>query len=298
MNLRDIFLLLRETFEAWRAEDITRMGAAVAFYAAFSLMPMLIVATAVGGMLFGQEEAENGIISALREVVGAEASQTLREVIENVNGSEAATGSLLTVFGVIGALYGATGVFRHLKNALNTIWEVPPTTPNKVKGFVQDTLVSMLLVMALGTGLMLVLVVNGFLWTYVRSLSNIYSEADYIRLWQALGALMLFAFTTLIFVVIYKVMPDAHIAWGDVTVGALITALLFTIGQVVIGIMFSQSNLDTLYGAASAFMFMLTWVFVSSHIVLFGAEFTQVYANRHGEKITPQSEIEPVAATD
>jgi membrane protein len=182
-------------------------------------------------------------------------------------------------------LFSATGVFRHLKDALNVIWSVPPKSKNKVKGFVRDSMVSLLFVMGLGLVLLLLLAVNVAFFSFIRSLGSAMPDLQSVHLWQLFGFALLFLVTIIGFAIVYKVLPDAEISWRDVWAGAVVTSLMFTIGQYVIGLLFSLSSIDTIYGAASALMIILIWVHVSAHILLFGAEFTQVYANKYGSKI-------------
>jgi membrane protein len=299
MKLTDIFHLFRETFRQWREEDITRLGAAIAYYAAFSLLPLLLVTTAIAGVLFGPERAEHDIVEGIHNLIGPQAAQTIRYAVESIGGNPGAQ-SLTTIFSVLAVLYGATGMFRHLKNALNIIWNVPPRTPSKVRGFIRDTVVSFGFVLGMGVLLLVVLIVNAALLSLVWSLDRAMPEVEHIRLWQAGAALLLFLATLFVFATIYRVLPDAHVRWRDVWVGAAITALLFSLGQLAIGAFLSSSSLDTIYGAASALMFILLWAYLTAHLILLGAEFTQVYANRYGSKIVPQQEHdrEKAAALD
>jgi membrane protein len=191
------------------------------------------------------------------------------------------------VISVLALLNGATGFFRHLKNALNVIWSVPPAEPTKVRGFLRDTLLSLVAVVGLGIALLLMMVLHGVLFAMLQSLDRIFPNTNLLPLWQFFGGVILFLFTLLMFVLIYKLLPDAEISWKDVWVGALVTAVLFTIGQFLLVLYVTASSIESVYGATSVLIIILTWVYFSAHLLLFGAEFTQVYANQRGSKIVP-----------
>jgi membrane protein len=281
--------LFYETFKQWRNEDVTRMGAALAYYAALALLPMMLLSTAALGALYGPEAAENQILQQVRQIIGPQASVVVQDAIHNV-GSELGLNSLTAVVSTLLLLFSATGVFRHLKDSLNIIWGVKPKPQSKMRGFIQNSLISLAFVMGLGLGILILLLLNAALFTFVRSMNHLMPDLKSVQLWQAIGMLGLYSTTMLVFALVYKVLPDAHIAWGDVWSGAAVTAFLFTVGQLMIGFFFGfLSRLDTIYGAASALMIALIWVHLSAHILLFGAEFTQVYANMYGSKISSNS---------
>jgi membrane protein len=261
------------------------MGAALAYYAAFSLLPLLLVTASVANVAFGYQRVENQIVQITTGLVGEEGAQTLQDVIVNVRENRPA--SITLVVSVLVLLYSTTGLFRHLKSALNIIWNVPPAAQGKVKGFIRDTVLSFLMVAGMGLALLITLIINGALLVYIRSLESRLPDGQHVLLWQAVGVAMLLLGTTVIFATIYKLLPDADVTWKDVWVGALITALLFSAGQFALGLFLHNSNLGTVYGAASVFTFVLIWVHISAHLVLLGAEFTQVYANHYGGKIVP-----------
>jgi membrane protein len=283
--------LIRETFKQWREEDITRLGAALAYFAAFSVIPLLLLFAAVAGALLGENQVELEIVQRLREFIGPSTAETVQTVLQTIYADKGANG-LTTIVSVIALLYGATGLFRHLKSSLNVVWNVSNSNENKIRGFVKDTVLSFIAALGMGLGLFLVLGLNTVLFTFVRSLNSLYPEMTLVTLWQVLGVGVLLGVATLVFGVIYKLLPDAQVTWHDVWVGASISALLLTASQFVLSVGLSSSSLETIYGAASMFMFILIWVYISAHIVLIGAEFTQVYANRAGSKIIAVKEAQ------
>jgi membrane protein len=288
MKFREFVDLIRETFRQWRTGEIARLSAALAFYAAFSFIPMLVVAVIIASIVFGESQVENRVIQQIREMVGSESAQTLRDALQSITGNSLPS-RITTLISVAGLLYGATGLFRNLKGSLNAIWRIPNQESDEVKRFIRDTAISFFLVMGLGTGLLLIFALNTALFFFVRSMDGLYPEWQYVRLMQGAGILILFGASMLLFGVIYRYLPDAHVEWRDVWVGAGVTALLFGIGQLLITIITGQSQIETLYGAASTLIFVLMWVYISARIVLFGAVFTRIYANRHGSKIVPES---------
>lgn len=286
MNIHEIVDVLRETVRQWRAEDVTRMGAALAYYTAFSLVPLFVLSVTMASVIFGAEQVESQVIRSIREVIGQETAQTLRDALTTVRISSEFN-PISTLFSTAALILGATGMFRHLKDSLNVIWNVPRPENSKMRGFIRDSVISLLMVMGFGLLLLLVLFSSFVLFAVVRSLDFWFPQLQYIRLFQAFGLVMLVLVAVVIFALIFKILPDAHVTWGDVWAGAALTALLFTTGQFAIALFMSSATFETFYGTASILLIVLVWVYVSAHLVLFGAEFTQVYANRYGSKITP-----------
>jgi membrane protein len=280
---RDVPHLLRETVRQWYAEDLTRLGAALAYYAAFSFVPLLLIGTSIAGLLFGEQQVENQLVQRIVELIGSESGQTIRDSVQAITGDANRSG-LTTVLSVVALIFGATGLFRHLKESLNIIWSVPPAERNKVRGFIRDSVLALLMMVGLGVLLIGVLILNTALLSLVESIIADAPQLQWIR--HVAGVALMIAVMTLVFAALFKSLPDAHVTWRDVWVGAAVTALLFTIGQFVLGLFLRNNTLDTIYGAASTFVLILIWVHITAHVVLFGAEFTQVYANEYGAKIT------------
>jgi membrane protein len=296
MRIRELSDLTRETVKQWRQEEITRMGAALAFCAAFSFLPMLLVATALASALFGSQKVEHQIVQSLRQVVGMEAAQTLQDAVRNIT-RESSISSVTTLVSSLILLVGAGLFFRHLRGSLNIIWGVPSLPRGQVQRFLWDTVLAFGAVVGTGLLLLVVLVVNTGLFVLLQSLDRVSANIALIPLWQALGVGLLFGFTFVLFAAIYKILPDAHIAWRDVWIGAALTAFLFTVGQSLIVLYLRTTTIDTIYGAGGAIVVLLAWMYVSAHLILFGAEFTQVYANYRGNKIVPTEEYEQEQAT-
>ena len=270
---------------AWWDDDAIRLGASLAFYTLFALAPILLVATAVAGTVFGAEEVRGEIVRQLDRLAGPDGARAVQSLLEGAG--QQRVGILGTIVGGITFVIAATGAFLELQAALNTIWRVKPNPRANLRGFVVDRLRSFSLVVAIGFLLMVSLAVTAALaalnaWLAQRSPSIPLA-------WGGVNVLVSVLVTTALFALLYRFLPDVRLRWRDVTTGAFVTAVLFTIGQQLIGLYLGQSSVSSSYGAAGSVMILLLWVYYSCQILLFGAEFTRVYAQRHGAKARPES---------
>ena len=270
---------------AWWDDDAIRLGASLAYYTLFALAPILLVATAVAGLVFGAEAARGQIVGQLDQLVGPDGARAVQSLLEGAGQRRA--GMLATVLGGTTFVVAATGAFLELQSALNTIWRVKPNPGANVRGFVVDRLRSFGLVVAIGFLLMVSLAVTAALAALNAWLAQ---RAPSIPLaWSGINVLVSVPVTTALFALLYRCLPDVRLRWRDVMTGAFVTALLFTIGQQLIGLYLGQSSVSSSYGAAGSVMILLLWVYYSCQILLFGAEFTRVYAQRHGVTALPES---------
>ena len=270
---------------AWWDDDAIRLGASLAYYTLFALAPILLVATAVAGLVFGAEAARGQIVGQLDQLVGPDGARAVQSLLEGASHRRA--GMLATVLGGITFVVAATGAFLELQAALNTIWRVKPAARANVRGFVVDRLRSFGLVVAIGFLLMVSLAVTASLAAFNAWLAP---RSPGIPLaWSGVNVLASVVVTTGLFALLYRFLPDLPLRWRDVTTGAFVTAVLFTIGQQLIGLYLGQSSVSSSYGAAGSVMILLLWVYYSCQILLFGAEFTRVYAQRHGANVRPES---------
>jgi membrane protein len=276
-SLRDIWSLIRESISEWIADSASRKGAALAFYTVFSLAPLLILAISIAGMFFGEEAARGEIVAQMRELLGPDGARAVQAVIQNAAQPEA--GLWATLIGIGTLLLGATTALAELKDDLDEIWEAPP---ERIRGFwylVRKRLLSVGMILALGFLLLVSLVLSAV----SAALSRYWGvgEATSILL-QLVNFAFSFVLVTALFAMIYKILPAVRIAWRDVIIGAVITALLFSIGKLLIGIYLGNSAIASTYGAAGSVVLVLVWVYYSTQIFLLGAEFTKVYAFRFG----------------
>jgi membrane protein len=291
MKLSDIPGLLKETAKQWYDDNTFQLGAALAYYAVFSLAPMLIIAIAIAGVVFGEQAARGRVAEQLRSTVGPQVADAVQEMLRSA--SETSSGNLAAVVSVVILLFSATAVFGQLQAALNTIWGVKPRPDRGWLDALKDRFWSFVMVLGLGLLLLASLVMSALLTAVAR-----FWEPDWlpggVHFWQALNYLISFGLITLLFAMIYKVLPDVEITWHDVWVGAIVTALLFTLGTYLIGLYLAHSSWISAYGAAGSVIVVLLWFYYSSQVLLLGAEFTQVYANRYGRPTVDADRAVPV----
>jgi membrane protein len=290
MNARAAFDLLKATFAEWREDRAERLAAALAYYTMFSIAPLLLIAIAVAGLVFGEEAARGQVVGQLRGLVGQEGGEVIETAISNAN--RPAAGILATVVGLITLFLGASGVFGQLKDALNTIWEVKPKEGQGFIAVIKDRFLSLTMVLGVGFLLLTSLVISAALAALSDFLGGLLPGLEFF--WQVVNFVISFAVVTLLFALIYKILPDVKIAWRDVWLGAAVTALLFTIGKTLLGLYIGNAGVGSAYGAAGSLLVILVWVYYSAQILFFGAEFTQVYAKQSGRRIVPEANAEPV----
>jgi membrane protein len=270
---------------AWWDDDALRLGASLAYYTLFAIAPILLVATAIAGMVFGPEAVRGEIVGQLDHLIGHEGARAVQSLLEGA--SQRRSGILATVIGSITFVVAATGAFLELQGALNTIWRVKPKPGRHLKAFFVDRLVSFGLVVAIGFLLMVSLAVTAALAALNGWLSQY--APDVPLLLSFVGTMVSLVVTTGLFALLFRFLPDVRLKWHDVMTGALATAVLFTFGQLLIGLYLGQSSMASTYGAAGSVMILLLWVYYSCQILLFGAEFTRVYAQREGAKPAPEA---------
>jgi membrane protein len=285
-----IISVLGTALRAWWDDDAPRLGASLAYYTLFAIAPVLLVATAIAGMVFGAEAVRGEIVGQLDQLVGREGAQEVQSLLEGA--SQRRGGIVATIVGSVAFLVAATGAFLELQAALNTIWRVKPNPGVHLKAFVIDRLRSFGLVVAIGFLLMVSLAVTAALGALSGWFAGRFPNVP-----SALGGITVLVsllVSTALFALLYRVLPDVHLRWRDVATGACVTAVLFTIGQQVIGLYLGQSSVASSYGAAGSIMILLLWVYYSCQILLLGAEFTRAYALRQGIRPVP----EPFAERD
>jgi len=290
MKPKVILDLLKETFQEWQEDKAGRLAAALAYYTVFSLAPLVIIAIAIAAVVFGQEAAQGGIVTQLQDLLGKQGAEAVQEMIQNSRKPN--EGRIATIISVALLLFGASGVFGQLQDALNTIWEVAPKPDRGIMGFIKDRFLSFAMVLVIGFLLLVSLVLSAALAALGNYFGNLIPGVPFI--WQALNFVISFGVITLLFGMMFRILPDAKIAWSDVWIGAAITSLLFTIGKLLLGQYLGNGSVGSTYGAAGSFVVLLLWVNYSAQILFFGAEFTQVYANKYGSHIVPTKNAIPL----
>lgn len=283
MNAKTLLEMTKQTGKAWVEDNASRLAASLAFYTLLSIAPLLVLLVSMLGLVFGEEAARGEIAGQLTAAFGYEASRGIEELIAAAR--VPSQGALGTLFGVVVLLLGASGVFGELQASLNTVWEVESKPGQGVLGFIKARFFSFTMVLGVGFLLLVSLVVS----TLLSALGGaITPDAPGLSvLVQVLSALVSFAFVTVLFALMYRVIPDVRIAWRDVFMGAAVTALLFTIGKFLLGLYLGRASVASPYGAAGSLVVFVLWVYYSAQILFLGAEFTQVYATTLGSRIVP-----------
>ncbi len=293
-GLRDWVTMARAAGAAWVDDQAPSMGAALAYYTLFSLAPLLLVAVSVAGLVFGPEAARGEIFGQLQGLVGAAGAAAVQGLLESVN--KPADGLLTGALGVLLMLVGATTVFAELQDALDRIWRAPPRTGNGLWNLLRSRVLSFGLVLGLG----FLLIVSMLFGVGVAALQAWWSPrlAGWGVVLQVFNLVSGFVLTTLMFALIYKLMPRVRIAWSDVAVGAAVTAALFTLGRALIGAYLDAGAVSSGFGAAGALVAVLVWVYYAAQVFLLGAEFTWVYAHHLGSRRSLQvPTVPPPVAT-
>jgi membrane protein len=285
---RTMWHLLKEAASDWSRDRAPRLGAALAYYTVFSLVPFLVVIIAVIGLVFGQQAAQSAILSQIGELVGEQSAAAIKDMIQRAD--QPSTGLFATALAVGTLLLGASGVFGQLQDALNTVWGVEPKEGRGLWGFIKDRFLSFVAVLGTGFLLLVSLILSSALAAFGKWFGGLLPIPEAVM--QLMNFALSFLVITGLFALIFKVLPDARVAWRDVWIGAALTAALFTIGKFALGLYLGKSNVASAYGAAGSLVLVLLWVYYSAQILLYGAEFTQVYANRVGERIVPTPDAE------
>lgn len=283
---------IKQTAAEWTEDKIPELSAALAFYTALSIAPLLVILLGIVALVFGEDAAQGQIVAELASLMGQQGAQAIQEMIRSAN--KPAQGIFATVLSVVVLLVGASGVFGQMQASLNTIWGVEPKPGRGIWGLVHDRFLSILMVL----GSAFLLLVSLVLSTAISAMGTVLQQLPPSFHWlaQSLNLGISFLVITLLFAMMFKYLPDVKIAWRDVWLGAVITAGLFTIGKYAIGLYLGHSTMASSYGVAGSFVVLLVWVYYSAQIFFSGAEFTQVYASRKGSGIRPAENAKPTNA--
>jgi membrane protein len=280
MMLGEPWRLLKAAFDGWWADRAMSLGASIAFFTVFSLAPMLLAAIAVAGLVFGREAAQGAIVAELGGLVGETGAKAIEAMIASA--SNIGSGVIGTMVGIITFVLVSTGAFVELQDDLNLIWKVKPRESSGVTVFLRTRILSLALVVGIGFLLLVSLILDAGLTALGSYLEAGFSGASVIL--QILNSAAAFAVAVLLFAMIFKILPDVDLTWRDVGTGAVITGVLFTVGKFLIGLYLGMSTIASSFGAAASIITILLWVYYSSLILLYGAEFTKVYAESHGSR--------------
>ncbi|HEY1241003.1 MAG TPA: YihY/virulence factor BrkB family protein [Bryobacteraceae bacterium] len=296
----DIKFLLAETFNDWSRHKASRLGASLAFYTLLSLTPLLLIAVSVGALAFGEKTAEGHLLDEIRGLMGPQGAAGVQALLAGTR--HTGHGILATAIGLLTLFFGASGVLIELRDALNTIWDVPPAQLPGLRSIIQmvkDRLFSFALVLAIGFLLLVSLVVNTAIAAAGAYFGSFLPAPEVVL--HVANSLLSFVIITGLFAAIYKIMPDVRIEWRDVLLGAAVTSLLFTIGKFLIGLYLGKASFASTYGAAASVVILIVWVYYSGQVFFFGAEFTQIFASHYGsqpagQKIQTAERSEPAGS--
>lgn len=275
--------VLKQTASGWDDDNVTRLAASLAYYTLLSLAPLIILAVAVAGLAFGEDSARQHIGGQLAAVVGGGASGAIQTIAANAKAPGSGVFSL--VVGIVVLLFGASGVFGELQSALNTVWDVAPKPGRGIWGIIKDRFFSFTLVVGVAFLLLVSLIVSAAL-TWVGQVFE-HSLPGGAVVWQILNFCISLGVISALFALMFKTVPDVHIKWRDVWVGAAVTAALFVLGKFLLGLYLGSAGVSSAYGAAGSIVALVIWVYYSAQVLLIGAEFTEVYARLYGSRITP-----------
>jgi membrane protein len=279
------FTLLKQTFQEWIEDKAPQLGAALAYYTVFSLAPLILLLLAIVGAIFRHdpEGASNKITQQMSYFLDPSALQVVQSIAQNA--SQPGKSTIATIIGIALALFGASGVFGQLQDALNTIWGVKAKPGRGIWGFLRNRFLSFAMVAGICFLLLVSLAMEALLKGFSHYVQSVLPGGTVV----ALTVYLIFDFgvVVLLFAMIFKFLPDVKIQWRDVWIGAVMTAILFGVGKWLLGLYLGSGAAGSAYGAASSLITLLLWVYYSSQILLFGAEFTQVYAARAGREFKP-----------
>jgi membrane protein len=282
--VKSLFKLVVEAAKKWNKDGATRLGAALSYYAIFAIPPLVVIFVLMLGLWLGQQNAQKDITGELQDVLGKNAAVAIQSAVSKM--SAYGKGTIATVIAIATLVLTATGLFLELQGALNWIWGVEQCPNSGIWGFIRSRLTSFVIVIASGALMMASVATSTAVNAFSHYLKQMMPGLDVI--WGFGDILVSFLVVTLLFALIYKVLPDVKIAWRDVWIGALMTSALFSIGKFALGLYLAKNSTVSAYGAAGALILVLLWVYYSAQIMFFGAELTQIQANRFGRKLEPK----------
>jgi membrane protein len=295
MKPKEIRELIKRTIQEFGEDKAPRLAAALAYYTIFSIAPLLVIVISIAGFIIGSNEVvQEQLIDQVGSLAGTQTAEQVNDLIARTNKPQ--QGVVGAIVGVVTLLFGATGLFGQLQSSLNAIWDVEEKPSGGILGMVKDRFLSFTMVLGLSFLLLVSLVISAGLAIVNNYFSGLLGGA--VILAQAINFIFSTAVITLVFALIFKILPEIEIAWSDVWVGALITALLFNVGKSLIGLYLGNSAVASVYGAAGSLIVLLLWVYYSAQILFLGAEFTQVYARRFGSQAAGEKDVQPAGQAE
>jgi membrane protein len=277
VSIKEAVAFGKESYGKWSEHHAARLGASVAFYSILSFAPLLVLITAIIGLAFGHQSAHGALVNEARQVIGARGADTVDSLLKNAQ--KPASGLFASVIAFITLLFGASGVFTELQDALNIMWDAPKQDASGFMAMIKQRLFSFGMVLSVGFLLLVSLLLSAGLAYIGRSFGQLIPVPAFLL--QIINFAVSFAVITGLFALMFKYVPAVRISWREVIVGAIGTALLFTIGKLLLGIYLGKASVGSTYGAAGSLVAVVVWIYYSAQIFFFGAEFTRVYADHH-----------------
>lgn len=294
-GLKRTFFLLKESFNAFMDDKALKMSASLAYYTVFSMAPLLMILISLTSIFYGRDAVQNRVFNEINGFVGNDAALQIQEILKQITLSQDSTFAI--VVGLTTLFIGATGVFVEIQDSINQIWRVKAKPKKGWKKLIINRILSFSMIISLGFLLIVSLVINGIILALSEKLSQYFPETT-IWIVEIINAGITFTVIAALFGIIFKYLPDVEISWKDVRIGAIFTAVLFTTGRFLIGLYIEKVGPGSAYGAAGSLIVILVWVYYTSAILYFGAEFTQVYAQCYGGKIRPATYAVHVIQTE
>lgn len=283
-SLKKFFNILKGTASAFNEDNCIKLSASLSYYTIFSIGPLLIIIISLSAMFYGREAVQGRLYGQISGLIGSDAALQIQEIIKK---SQHANKSFIgTVIGTVVLVIGATGIFTEIQDSINYIWSLRAKPKRGIIKFFINRLLSFSLIVSLGFLLLVSLVVSALLGLLSDRLTQYFPDTT-VYIFYVLNLVIIFVIISVLFAIIFKVLPDGKIKWKDAFIGAGFTAILFMIGKAGIGYYLGKSNLGATYGTAASVIIILTWVYYTSIILYFGAEFTKVHALEYGGGIVP-----------
>lgn len=292
VTLKAMWILIKKAASSWSDINAPRLGAALAFYTMLSITPLLVFSIALAGLVFGREAAEGRIVSQLQNLIGYQGGLVIQDLL--VHARHVSSGVAALILGVVLLLFGASSVFGELRDSLNLVWGYQTVTGPGIMGIIRSRFVSFAMVVGIGFLLLVSLVFSAGIAAAGKFLGVLLPVPE--ALLHVANAVISFVAVTILFALLYKVIPEVYIEWGDVWIGAAVTSLLFSAGKLVIGLYIGKAGVGSAYGAAGSLVAFLIWVYYSAQIFFLGAEFTHAFSERHGSRAGVLSAHPPTAS--
>jgi membrane protein len=278
--LKNLLSLIRKSFSSWRDNNAIILAAALSYYALFSLAPILLIIILIAGTILGEQTVKSEIISEVQNIFGEKSAETVSKMIEKNRQPD--KGYVATVISIIVLFFASTNLFKNLKKILNIIWDVSSTSRHWIFRQIFDRLLSFLMVLIFGFFFLVTFIIDTGLIGFGEFVRPILPQFAFTYLLETANFLFSVLFMSIIFAIIFKMLPETNVAWKDVFLGAVLTAILFSIGKMLIGFYLGRSRIDTIFGGASSLIVILIWVYYSAQLMFFGAEVTRNYAFQFG----------------